>query len=218
MKLETRMRQSIKRRVGNVVLREEIAQLGSKTQVTHVLKALIEEGTITRLAPGVFAKARKVNDDIQISGDVASVLAEASEKLGIVLHKETFPKDLNSSSSSEVVIETDTPRISRKMVINGVEIKFRSVKSARHARFAKKHKSVASYVEKLARQHKVYYVENSMDSWAGTVTRLAGDYVKSDRVENLLVALKRAGKISKQEVASLAVNYLRERKQGVRSI
>lgn len=34
--------------------------------------------------------------------------------------------------------------------------------------------------------------------------------VVNDTVEDLLVALKRAGKITKQEVAILSVNYLRE--------
>lgn len=54
-----------------------------------------------------------------------------------------------------------------------------------------------------------------MDQWADAVTRLAGDEVVNDTVEDLLVALKRAGKITKQEVAILSVNYLREQKQSV---
>ena len=33
--------------------------------------------------------------------------------------------------------------------------------------------------------------------------------------QDLLVALKRAGKLSKDDMARLLVNYLRERKQGV---
>ena len=218
MKLETRMRQSIKRRVGYVVLREEVAPLGSKTQVTHVLNTLLEEGALVRLAPGIFAKAKKTNGYIRTLGGIEAVLTEASRKLGIALHEETFPENLGASDLSEVVVETDSPRVSRKMIIDGVKIKLRSVKSSRKVISTQKLKGVASYVEKLARTHKVNYVENSMDLWAGAVTRLAGDSVKSDRVEDLLVALKRAGKISQKEVASLAVNYLRERKQGVRSV
>ena len=38
---------------------------------------------------------------------------------------------------------------------------------------------------------------------------------RSGPVQDLLVALKRAGKLSKADMACLLVNYLRERKQGV---
>ena len=57
-----------------------------------------------------------------------------------------------------------------------------------------------------------------MDQWADAVTRLAGDEVIQDTIEDLLVALKRAGKISQQDVGMLSINYFREQKQSVRSV
>ena len=76
-------------------------------------------------------------------------------------------------------------------------------------------KGVARYVVELARYYNVSYCYNAMDQWADAVTRLAGDEIVHDTVEDLLVALKRAGKITKQEVAKLSVNYLRDQKQSV---
>jgi len=57
-----------------------------------------------------------------------------------------------------------------------------------------------------------------MDQWAETVTRLAGDEVRSGPVQDMLIALKRAGKLSTGDMAALLVNYLRERKQGGRPV
>ena len=54
-----------------------------------------------------------------------------------------------------------------------------------------------------------------MDCWADAVTRLAGNNVSTDDTQDLLVALKRAGKLSANEMSSLLVNYLREKKQRV---
>jgi hypothetical protein len=77
---------------------------------------------------------------------------------------------------------------------------------------------VAQFVRDLARRHHVSYSHTSMDQWAETVTRLAGDDVRSGPIQDLLVALKRAGRLSADDMAALLVNYLRERKQGVRSV
>jgi hypothetical protein len=76
-------------------------------------------------------------------------------------------------------------------------------------------KNVGSFVIELAEHHNVSYSYNSMDQFADSVTTLAGDDVKHDRIEDLLVALKRAGKLSMQQVAQLSANYLRERHSSV---
>ena len=77
---------------------------------------------------------------------------------------------------------------------------------------------VAQFVRDLARKHHVRYAPSPVDQWAETVTRLAGDEARSGPVQDLLVALKRAGKLSTEDMAALLVNYLRERKQGVRPV
>jgi hypothetical protein len=44
------------------------------------------------------------------------------------------------------------------------------------------------------------------------MTRLAGDRVELDEVEQLLIALQRAGHLSRTEVVRLQARYLREAK------
>ncbi|WP_143277700.1 hypothetical protein [Bordetella genomosp. 10] len=71
---------------------------------------------------------------------------------------------------------------------------------------------VAHFVEELSQHFKVSYTPTAMDDWAQVVTSLAGNEVLSGRVQDLLVALKRAGKLSTGEMATLLVNYLREQR------
>lgn len=78
--------------------------------------------------------------------------------------------------------------------------------------------NVAAFVRQLARKHQVSYSPTATDHWAEAVTQLSGDDVRTGPVQDLLVALKRAGKLSSDEMAALLVNYLREQKQGVRSV
>lgn len=62
MKLQQRMQRSIKQRAGNVVLRSEVAGLGSSSQVSAALKALQNAGVLVRIGTGVYAKPRKKAD------------------------------------------------------------------------------------------------------------------------------------------------------------
>jgi len=60
MNLEARMHQSITRRSSNIILRTELAHLGSETQVSHVIKILIDKGELVRISRGVFLNTRLV--------------------------------------------------------------------------------------------------------------------------------------------------------------
>ena len=59
MKLQERMLRSIQQRVGNIILRTEVARMGSPTQVTEVLRLLQNKGVIVRIGRGIYAKTRK---------------------------------------------------------------------------------------------------------------------------------------------------------------
>jgi len=227
MKLEDRMRQSIRRRSGTVVLRSDVAALGSQTQVTHALDALLREGVLLRLATGVYAKATHEDPGgrVRPQGDIEAIIRETARKWGLVLPG-VVPREVVGGAGDDataLVVETDTPRISRKLVIDGKLVEFRSRRRKRRDEEGRRSLTIptagiASFVRDLARRYKVAYVPSSMDQWADTVTRLAGDEIRSDSTQDLLVALKRAGKLSKGDVAALTVNYLRERKQHVRSV
>jgi hypothetical protein len=68
----------------------------------------------------------------------------------------------------------------------------------------------AAVIRALAERHKVAYTPTPTDAWARQVTRLAGDDVQLDEIELLLIALQRAGHLSRPESLRLQVWYLRE--------
>lgn len=70
----------------------------------------------------------------------------------------------------------------------------------------------AAAILTLAKQHGVAYVPTAADAWANDVTRLADDAIGLDEIELLLIALQRAGHLSRPEALHLQVNYLREAK------
>ena len=70
--------------------------------------------------------------------------------------------------------------------------------------------AVSRYVRALANRHKVHYEPTYSDRWARSVTRLADDDVKSDKTDDLLVALRRAGKLSPKDMTKLVISHHRE--------
>ena len=72
--------------------------------------------------------------------------------------------------------------------------------------------STAAYIRGLAAQHHVTYIQTQSDLLAQHMTRLADDAIQPDEIECMLFALHRAGHLSRQEVAHLQVQYLREAK------
>lgn len=76
--------------------------------------------------------------------------------------------------------------------------------SARHQ------SSTATIIRRMAEQHHVAYVLTEKDELARHMTRLAGDDVELDEVEQMLIALQRAGHLSRIELVRLQASYLRE--------
>jgi hypothetical protein len=70
--------------------------------------------------------------------------------------------------------------------------------------------TTAVAIRQMARQHHVHYVGTGSDVFAHHVTRLAGDTVILDDVEQILVALQRAGHLSRRDLVRLQASYLRE--------
>ena len=221
MKLETRIRQSIKRRNGTVFSRSELAPLSSQSQVTHILSKLVSNGELLRISRGIYARAKCVDGEIRTFAPAEEVIKETAAKLGLKLHEPLTQSIIKAQQAGTIVVEIDNPRTNRKLSFNGLEVLLRSRSTPKVKPNALKSsdrvptKNVGSFVIGLAAHHNVSYIYNSMDQFADSVTTLAGDDVKHDRIEDLLVALKRAGKLSMQQVAQLSVNYLRERHSSV---
>ena len=67
----------------------------------------------------------------------------------------------------------------------------------------------AIYVRQLAKREGIVFAPTFADLWAKAVTKLAGDDVKSDKTDDLLVALTRAGKLSPRDMTRLVIAHHR---------
>jgi DNA topoisomerase IA len=67
-------------------------------------------------------------------------------------------------------------------------------------------------IQNLAEQNHVTYHATDNDRLAHHMTRLAGDVVELDPIEQLLVGLQRVGRIDRALMVRLQARYLRETK------
>ena len=72
--------------------------------------------------------------------------------------------------------------------------------------------STAEHIRTLARRFDVFYVEGPNDRLAHHMSRLAGDTVEFDEIEQLLIGLQRAKHITRTEMIQLQARYLHEAK------
>ena len=72
------------------------------------------------------------------------------------------------------------------------------------------HSTTAQHIRVLAQRYHIAYSERASDRLAHHITRLAGDTVQLDEIERLLIALQRAGHLSRPEMILLQAQYLRE--------
>ena len=78
---------------------------------------------------------------------------------------------------------------------------------------SERHQSATAIaIRQMAERHHVTYVRTETDALAHHMTRLAGDDVELDEVEQILIALQRAGHVSRAELVRLQASYLRETK------
>jgi hypothetical protein len=70
--------------------------------------------------------------------------------------------------------------------------------------------ATAARIRKMAQKYHVVYVRTPRDVQAHHITRLAGDDVELDEIEQLLIALQRSGHLSRAEMVQLQAAYLRE--------
>jgi hypothetical protein len=70
--------------------------------------------------------------------------------------------------------------------------------------------STAALIREMAAKHRVTYSPTQSDLLANHITRLSSDTVRLDDVEHLLIALQRAGHITREQLVQLQARYLRE--------
>ena len=132
MTMQERMLRAIKQRAGNVVLRQELADLGSASQVTEALKALQARNVIIRIGTGVYAKTRKssVTGSIVPAGTLETLSVEALRKLRVPVIPGAAAAAYNAGTTTQIpgvfVANTGRRRISRRISIGGRTLQYES--------------------------------------------------------------------------------------------
>lgn len=125
MKLEERVLRSIKRRVGNIILRADLVRMGSASQVSEVLKTLQEKGILVRIGTGIYAKTHKssVTGATVPAGSLETLATEALRKMGVRVSAGSAAAAYNSGKTTQLpgafVANTGHRRISRKITVGG---------------------------------------------------------------------------------------------------
>ena len=73
--------------------------------------------------------------------------------------------------------------------------------------------NVAAFIRHLAELHGVEYVETAADKIARAVTRLSGDDIEVDDIEDLAVALCRGQVITQIQMLELIGSHVREKQE-----
>lgn len=125
MTTQERLRLSIQQQTGNVILRADVAQRGSATQVTRALKALEAMGVLMRIGTGVFAKTRasSVTGTPIPAGSLETLATEALKKLGVSASEGNAAAAYKPGSTTQLpgkfVVNTGRRRIRRKVEVGG---------------------------------------------------------------------------------------------------
>ncbi len=130
MKLQDRMLRSIQQRAGNIILRAEVAWMGSPTQVTEVLRSLQNKGVIVRIGTGIYAKTRRssITGATIPAGSLETLATEALRKLGVAVGAGAAADAYNSGKTTQLpgafVANTGRRRISRKITVGGRSVAY----------------------------------------------------------------------------------------------
>ncbi|WP_025137699.1 type IV toxin-antitoxin system AbiEi family antitoxin domain-containing protein [Achromobacter sp. DH1f] len=215
MLLVDRVKSSVAKRHGTIVLRADLEHLGSPSQISLALTHLIADGVLIRLGEGIYAKTRRDEQGkIKPAGAAEPLVHEILLKLGI---------DPNNSCTEEqggqtrVIVDEPARRVSRHLVLDTgpVEIVSPSALKKNHTVPSDPkglpRRNVGKYIAVIARMHHVSPERTGLDQWAEAVSRAAGDTVQLDDVGRLLAKLKQQQVITGKQMAHLMNNYVTER-------
>lgn len=215
MKLESKLQISISKRPGNVILRREISNLGSPSQLSEALNRLMADGKLVRLGSGVFAKAHRCEDGaIEPDATPLTLAREVFDKLGVdVVVREVG----RVGDAPMLILDAGSRRVQRKLHLKGSTIAYPGKQERLISRVelpedvSRLPKSgVRDFVECLAKAHGVKHKPTGLDAFAEAVTRLSGDDAGLDGTGKLLVELKKRHIISNQQLSRLVTNYMAE--------
>lgn len=207
-----------------ILLRCEFNELGNRTQVADALKLLVGCGYVDRVGKGIYERKKLANTNatneylVMLVGSVFKALGEPLNKVEIE----------NRNNVRVVVVYTENIRMSRKLMFHGLPVCYNHDKPKNKLPQCGEWKiptdvddlpktDVRSYIERFAEYYNIIHQRTGLDEFAEAVTRMAGDEIKLDPTEKLLVALKKKELINAKQLSRLLSNYLKEA-SNVRSV
>jgi hypothetical protein len=130
MKLQERMLRAVKQRNSNVILRSELAGMGSSSQVSEALRNLQDRGVLVRIGSGVYAKTRtsSVTGATVPAGSLETLASEMLRKLGVAMGESNAAAAYNAGQTTQLpgsfVANTGRRRISRKVAVGGRTLRY----------------------------------------------------------------------------------------------
>ncbi|MCV0441299.1 MAG: hypothetical protein K5880_22115 [Hydrogenophaga sp.] len=220
MKTLEKLQHSIRSRDGAVVLRRDLSHLGGASQLTAALAMLVDRGDLVRVSPGVYAKTKAgAAGRRELAAEPANVVAEALKKLGKVKGVNVVPR---SDKEVQVIVNPSGSRIFRQWSLGGTQVGLRRAEPSSSEKLRDLAKqslvlpkvlpttNVAAFVADLANKAGVKAARTKLDEFAEAVTRMAGDDVRLDDVEQTLVALKERNVVNGRQMGTLMLNHMRE--------
>lgn len=213
MFLKDRAHISIAKRAGNVLLRSDLSSLGGSSQLTAALRTLVKEGKLLRLATGVYAKAAVGPDGrVKLAASEEQVAKELRERMGA------------TTQLAQVAAEGDPPlyviKTGRRAVPAhrnvGAEVRPSEPTLPSNVDDLPT-TGVGEFIRRLAAAKQIVYRRTRLDDWAEAVTRAAGDDVRLDPTQKLLMLLTKKHIVSGRQAARLLNNYMME-EADVRSV
>ena len=130
--IEDRIVRAIRQRKGTVVLRSEVAPLGSTTQVGRILAKLVANGALVRVSKGVYAKTHvnKFTGRLSPAAPFETIAAETFRRLGIAVAPGRLAREYNEGSTTQIpmdgVVSTGARRITRRIRVGSKTVKYES--------------------------------------------------------------------------------------------
>lgn len=217
MKLEEQIRDAVSRQTSNVILRADVAGMGSSSQISTALKTIQKKGMLIRIGKGIYVKSAidPATGAILPLQALEALAVETASRLGMngpilrIPHGATKGHRRNGlklsiGNSVVALLGNRAPIRKPKEAVaddaHGGGLKIPAV-------------GLKNYVLDLAKRYKITYVKTHADEWAENVTRLAGDEVRTDGIENLVIALKKDRRVTSAEMVQMLANYLREKER-----
>lgn len=123
LSIKDRMVRSIALRKGEIIMRADFDAMGSASQITRALKALIDAGKIIRLGYGVYAKARPslISGRPMARVSLEELAQEALQKLGVTVKlgraQTAYAEGKTTQIPVRTTFNTGKQRITRKITV-----------------------------------------------------------------------------------------------------